>query len=120
MDELKKLIEAMAVKFAESQEGRIKAEKALEVQVKALDTKYAALEGSQDPTEIKKLMASIAELENEVSDVRTKAATHTVELSKSDKQKLHDEVLKPVIGKWLKGKKNSTPTEFFKFVEDGG
>ena len=119
MDELKKLIEAMAVKFAESQEGRIKAEQALEVQVKALDTKYAALEGSDNPSEIKKLMASIAELENEISDVRTKAATPSVQLSKSDKQKIHDEVLKPVIGKWLKGKKNSTPTEFFKFVEDG-
>jgi len=119
MDKLKELIEAMALKFAESQEAREKAEKSLKKQLDALGTKYEKLEHSKDPEEIKNLMKSIKELEDEVSDVRTKANTPAIDLTKADKQKLHDEVLKPVIGKWLKGKKNSTPTEFFKFIENG-
>jgi HK97 family phage major capsid protein len=119
MDELKKLIEAMAKKFAESQEARVAAEKALKTQLDALNVKYEKLEHSKDPEEIKKLMASIKELEDEVSDVRTKANVPAIVMTKAEKQKLHDEVLKPVIGKWLKGKKNATPTEFFKYVENG-
>lgn len=118
MDELKKLIEAMTKKFNESQEARVAAEKALKERLDALDTKYEKLEHSKDPEEIKNLMTSIKELEDEVSDVRTKAAKPVV-LADEDKQKLHEKVLKPVIGQWLKGKQNNTAPEFFKFVEKG-
>lgn len=116
--ELKALVKGIADKFAESKEARVKAEKDLEGKVQALDTKYTNLEKSQDIEEIKALKTSIADLEQEISDVRTKAK-FTPELPEEDKQKLHDQVFKPVIGKWLKGKVNDTPTEFFKFVENG-
>ena len=75
MDELKKLLQAMQEKFEQSQEGRIKAEKDVESKIKALDEKWSKLEQSQDGEEIKKLHESIATLEDEISDVRTKAAS---------------------------------------------
>lgn len=119
MDELKKLLEAMKVKYAASQEAQVNAEKALTGKLEALNEKFIALEKSKDPEEIKALHTSMAILQDEISDVRTKARGASVDLTKAEKQELHDGVLKPVVGKWLKGKKNSTPTEFFKFVENG-
>jgi HK97 family phage major capsid protein len=74
MEELKALLAAMQIKFNESQEARVAAEKSLEGQIDAVNTKYEALEDSKDADEIKKLMDSIAVLEEDISDVRTKAA----------------------------------------------
>ena len=73
MDELKKLLEAMTLKYEKSQEAQVAAEKKMKGEIKVLCDKYDKLEKSKDADEIKKLMKSIATLEDEISDVRTKA-----------------------------------------------
>jgi len=71
---IEELLAAMQKKFDDSQEGRILAEKSIEAKIKALGEKYEKFEASTDGEEIAALKKSIADLEDEISDVRTKAA----------------------------------------------
>lgn len=73
-----------------------------------------------DPEEVKKLTDSMNDLLDEVSDLRTKMKTPNQVVTPEQKQAMHDAVIKPVIGKWLKGKTENTPVELFKFVEQAG
>ncbi len=91
-------------------------------QLNGLTTKFEALQqqikdGGGDAEELKSVKDSIEEVLNEVSDLRSKMKTPNQVLTPEQKQAMHDVVLKPVIGKWLKGKQNNTAPEFFKFVE---
>ena len=91
-------------------------------QLNGLTTKFEALQqqlkdGGGDVEELKSVKDSIEEVLNEVSDLRSKMKTPNQVLTPEQKQAMHDVVLKPVIGKWLKGKQNNTAPEFFKFVE---
>jgi len=102
MDKLKELLEAMTLKYEKSQEAQVAAEKKMKNEIKAINDKYETLEKSQDAGEIKKLMKSIADLEEEVSDVRTKAAS-TFQPTKDE----HDAVktvVRTSIGSMLKSK----------------
>lgn len=74
-------------------------------------------DGGGDVEQVKKLADTIDELQSEISDLRSKMKTPNQVLTPEQKQAMHDVVLKPVIGKWLKGKQNNTAPEFFKFVE---
>lgn len=74
-------------------------------------------DGGGDVEQLKKLADTIDELQSEISDLRSKMKTPNQVLTPEQKQAMHDVVLKPVIGKWLKGKQNNTAPEFFKFVE---
>lgn len=122
MDELKELLEGMKLKFQSSQEAQVAAEKKLQGELKALGEKYEALEHSKDPEEIKKLKSAIADLEQEVSDVRTKSKSfHPAEqMTKAEKQAMHDGVLKPVLAKALKQiQSGGSVTELFKTIATG-
>ena len=100
MDELKKLLEAMTLKFEKSQEAQVATEKSFKGKIEAIETKYAELEKSQDADEIKSLKKSIANLEDEVSDARTKAA-NTFQPTK-DEHKAVKTIIKSAIGSMLK------------------
>ena len=120
--ELKTLIQGIAEKFKTSQEAQVKADGIIAEQLKSLDAKYAALEKSSDPEEIKGLMTSIKSLEDEVSDVRTKTKSfHPAEqMTKAEKQAMHEGVLKPVLAKALKSiQAGGSVTELFKTIATG-
>ncbi len=93
--------------------------KILRKKLTVLNEKYIKLEESKDPEEIKKLKSSIKELEDEVSDVRTKARKSVADdLSGNEKQKLHETLIKPSVGAWLKETKSlEGKTEFFAYVK---
>lgn len=100
--DIKELLEGMKLKFEKSQEAQVAAEKTITAQIKALDDKYTALEGSDDKEQIKKLMESIASLEDEISDVRTKAkATFQPNV---DEHKAVKSIVVSAIGGMLKSK----------------
>ena len=112
--ELKTLLQGVIEKFNASQEAREKAEAALEGKIKSLGENYAKLEKSQDADEINKVKSTIAELENEISDVRTKAAT-PIQTTKDEHEAVKS-VVRSSIGELLKGGKDSNTMDLLKGV----
>lgn len=94
-----------------------------DTQLSELKTKFEALQQQMTDgggEEAKKLAETMDEVKDEISDLRSKMRNPAHVLTAEQKQVMHDVVLKPVIGKWLKGKSNNTAPEFFKFVEHEG
>lgn len=123
INELKALIEKATANF----EAQKKENAELTVQIKAQEEKFTQLKGEfdklkegGDQDEAKKMAKDLEELANEISDLRSKHKEPVTVVTQEQKQAIHDAVLKPVIGEWLKGKRNNTAPEFFKFIEQQG
>lgn len=100
--ELKTLIESVVVKFNDSQEARVQLEKSLEGKITALNEKLESLEKSNDPEEIKKLKSGIEDLENEISDVRTKAAERVTIKTTEEEHEAVKSIVRKAAGAFLK------------------
>lgn len=123
LEELKALIEKATANF----EAQKKENAELTVQIKAQEEKFTQLKGEfdklkegGDQDEAKKMAKDLEDLANEISDLRSKHKEPVTVVTQEQKQAIHDAVLKPVIGEWLKGKRNNTAPEFFKFIEQQG
>lgn len=123
LEELKALIEKATANF----EAQKKENAELTVQIKAQEEKFTQLKGEfdklkegGDQDEAKKMAKDLEDLANEISDFRSKHKEPVTVVTQEQKQAIHDAVLKPVIGEWLKGKRNNTAPEFFKFIEQQG
>lgn len=77
------------------------------------------LKEAGDADGVKVLAAQIEEHMTEIDEKFRKLQPVNAIMTNEEKQKVHDEILKPVIGKWMKGKQNNTAPEFFKFIETG-
>ncbi|UUW39203.1 major capsid protein [Vibrio phage Artemius] len=94
--------------------------------INALNEKNTELKGEIDKLKeagdqdgVKQLAAQIEEHMTEIDEKFRKLQPTNTVMTEEEKQKVHSEVLKPVIGKWMKGKQNNTAPEFFKFIETG-
>lgn len=94
--------------------------------INALNEKNTELKGEIDKLKeagdqdgVKQLAAQIEEHMTEIDEKFRKLQSTNTVMTEEEKQKVHNEVLKPVIGKWMKGKQNNTAPEFFKFIETG-
>lgn len=94
--------------------------------INALNEKNTELKGEIDKLKeagdqdgVKQLAAQIEEHMTEIDEKFRKLQPTNAVMTEEEKQKVHNEVLKPVIGKWMKGKQNNTAPEFFKFIETG-
>lgn len=123
LEELKALIEKATANF----EAQKKENETLTVAMKAQEEKFIQLKGDfdklkegGDQDEAKKMAKDLEDLANEISDLRSKHKEPITVVTQEQKQAIHDAVLKPVIGEWLKGKKNNTSPELFKFIEQQG
>ncbi len=123
IEELKALIETATKNFMAQKEECSK----LETQIKAQEAKFDELKGQfdklkegGDQDQAKKMAEQLEELVQEISDLRSKYKAPAAVVTEEQKKALHDGVLKPVIGEWLKGKRNNTAPEFFKFIEQQG
>ena len=123
LEELKALIEKATAHF----EAQKKENETLTVAMKAQEEKFIQLKGDfdklkegGDQDEAKKMAKDLEDLANEISDLRSKHKEPITVVTQEQKQAIHDAVLKPVIGEWLKGKKNNTSPELFKFIEQQG
>lgn len=94
--------------------------------INALNEKNTELKGEIDKLKeagdqdgVKQLAAQIEEHMTEIDEKFRKLQPTNTVMTEEEKQKVHNEVLKPVIGKWMKGKQNNTAPEFFKFIETG-
>jgi HK97 family phage major capsid protein len=123
INELKALIEKATANF----EAQKKENAELTVQIKAQEEKFTQLKGEfdklkegGDQDEAKKMAKDLEELTNEISDLRSKYKAPAAVVTEDQKKAMHDAILKPVIGEWLKGKSNNTAPEFFKFIEQQG
>ena len=123
LEELKALIEKATANF----EAQKKENETLTVAMKAQEEKFIQLKGDfdklkegGDQDQAKKMAKDLEDLANEISDLRSKHKEPITVVTQEQKQAIHDAVLKPVIGEWLKGKKNNTSPELFKFIEQQG
>lgn len=123
LEELKALIEKATANF----EAQKKENAELTVQIKAQEEKFTQLKGEFDKLkeggdqgQAAKMAKDLEDLANEISDLRSKHKEPVTVVTQEQKQAIHDAVLKPVIGEWLKGKRNNTAPEFFKFIEQQG
>lgn len=98
----------------------------LMTEIQTLNEKNTELKGEIDKLKeagdddgVKKLAAQIEEHMTEIDEKFRKLQPVNNVMSEEEKQKVHDAVLKPVIGKWMKGKQNNTAPEFFKYIETG-
>lgn len=88
-------------------------------QIDELTEKVSSLsEAGTKKEDLEKLVGEIEELTNEVSDLRSKTHRPNEVLSTEQKQAMHEAVIKPAIGQWVKSKENNTSNDFFKFVTD--
>lgn len=94
--------------------------------INALNEKNTELKGEIDKLKeagdqdgVKQLAAQIEEHMTEIDEKFRKLQPTNAVMTEEEKQKVHNEVLKPIIGKWMKGKQNNTAPEFFKFIETG-
>jgi len=122
-EELKALIEKATANFeAQKKENegltaKIKAQEELFTNLKA---DFDKLKEGGDQDQAKKLAEQLDELTNEISDLRSKYKSPVTVVTEEQKQAMHEAIIKPVIGKWLKGKANNTAPEFFKYIEING
>jgi len=98
---------------------------AIETKLVDMETKHTDLMTQLDAakeagSKTDDLVKTISELQDELSDVRTKLKTPAQVVTQEQKQAMHEAVIKPVVGAWVKGKLNHTPDEFFKYVETAG
>lgn len=132
-EELKKLLEeavALGKKTKEETDGLKAQVDAKTATIDELVTKfnefksnYEGEEGGKpalsETKEFKDLTTQINELLDEVSDLRKKMKTPNQVVTPEQKQALHDNVIKPAIGEWVKaGKKEGKEFEFFGFIKD--
>lgn len=94
--------------------------------IKSLNEKNTELKGEIDKLKeagdddgVKKLASQIEEHMTEIDEKFRQLQPTNTAMTDEEKQKMHSSVLKPVIGKWIKGKQNNTAPEFFKFVQNG-
>lgn len=123
LEELKALIETATKNFMAQKEECSK----LETQIKAQEAKFDELKGQfdklkegGDQDQAKKMAEQLEELVQEISDLRSKYKAPAAVVTEEQKKALHDGILKPVIGAWLKGKHNKTSQDLFKFVAQEG
>lgn len=123
LEELKALIEKATANF----EAQKKENAELNVQIKAQQDKFDSLKSefdkikeAGDQDQAKKMAEDLAELTQEISDLRSKYKAPAAAVTEDQKKALHDGILKPVIGSWLKGKSKKTSTDLFKFVAEEG
>lgn len=115
------------IKNATSNLEKMKAENAeLMTQINSLNEKNIELAASVeelkakgDDEGVKALAAQIEEHMTEIDEKFRKLQPVNSVMSDEEKQKVHDSVLKPVLGKWLKGKQNNTAPDFFKYIQSG-
>ena len=93
-------------------------------QLKEMGDKYNDLKADFDKLKeggdadgMQKMADAIQELQGEMEGVATKLKHPADTLTKEQKQAIHESTLKPVVGKWMKGKRNGTVTDFFKYVQ---
>jgi HK97 family phage major capsid protein len=123
LEELKALIETATKNFMAQKEECSK----LETQIKAQEVKFDELKGQfdklkegGDQDQAKKMAEQLEELVQEISDLRSKYKAPAAVVTEEQKKALHDGILKPAIGSWLKGKNNKTSQDLFKFVAQEG
>jgi HK97 family phage major capsid protein len=123
LEELKVLIETATKNFMAQKEECAK----LETQIKTQEEKFDELKGQfdkikegGDQDQAKKMAEQLEELVQEISDLRSKYKAPAAIVTEEQKKALHDGILKPVIGAWLKGKNNKTSQDLFKFVAQEG
>lgn len=87
---------------------------------KLADLETKAKAGENVSTELEETKAKMNELLDEISDLRSKFRQPNLAVTGEQKQAMHEAVIKPVIGQWVKGKSNGTASEFFKFINTEG
>lgn len=83
-----------------------------------LETKLKA--GEDVSTELDSTKVKMNELMDEISDLRSKYRQPNLAITGEQKQAMHEAVIKPVIGQWVKGKNNGSAADFFKFIDTQG
>ena len=128
MTELEKL-QALITKATENYMAQKAKNDELETKASALDTKYDKLMsdfesvqkqlidgGGEAKTKAAELTAKMAEIENEISDLRSKASSPVLAINTKEQKEAVQAVVMECVGSFLKTKNQNT--DFFDYVKD--